>query len=219
MSVEIKVGQKYRVVNAEEFACPEGSVEGDVLIITGETSSSSAYNSSWNAVNITGVSPELTVVYDTDVTKGYIELISDVVEDIEGESDINTQGSSENVSEVSTESSSDMFDGEFTCIGVARPFEEDYGEILWKMIEGSSEYNGHKQIGISEMSFDTLKSLVRTLSNTCESIHNIISIRMYLEDSGNVSVNVNQDCFWGEGEHPSGHRSRLLFYVDKVTGV
>jgi len=218
MSVEIKVGQKYRVVNVGMFAGVDGLEKGNVLVVT-EVVPPRSNHEVYRVALDEADSAVHTIIDKYDVVNGYIELISDVVEDTEEESDTNTQGSSEDVSEASAESSSDMFEVANTVLSITRHPEMDYGELLWKMIEGSPEYDGHKNIGIDEMSFDMLKSLVKILSDSCESIHNIISIRMYLESSGNVSVNVNQDCFWKEGEHPSGHRSRLLFYVNKVTGV
>lgn len=216
MSVDIKVGQKYRVVNAEGFSCPIGSVEGDILTIVDERSGISPNDVIWRANNETGASRELTIVHYTDITEGYIELVSDVVEDTQEGGSANTQDSSENVSDASTGSSSDMFED---MLGASAYLKESHGEILWKMIEASPTYNGHSQMEITDMSFDVLKSLVGILSDSCESVHNLLHIRLYIEGGGSASVGVFQDGFWGEGEHPSGHRDRLLFSVNKVTGV
>lgn len=209
MSVEIKVGQKYRVVDAKGFSYP--IAEGDILTIVGK---------SWQAVSET---TEEIIVCDTDITKGYIEPVSDVAEDTEKEYDTNTQGSSENVSDASTGSSRGMSVGESTRVSTAKCNEKIYGNALWKIIEGAYMRNGHKDIEIEEMSIEELKYIVNVLEETHQENQDshggeIISIRMYLEN-GYISSSVCQEWYWSDGEHPLGHRDRLLFSVNKLTGV
>ena len=209
MSVEIKVGQKYRVVDAKGFNYP--IAEGDILTIVGK---------SWQAVSET---TEEIIVCDTDIIKGYIEPVSDVAEDTEKEYDTNTRGSSENISDSSKGSSRGMSVGESTRVSTAKCNEKIYGNALWKIIEGACLLNGHKDIEIEEMSIEELKSIVDILEeNYPENQDSLgietISIRMYLEDDY-VSASVYQEGYWSDGEHPLGHRDRLLFSVNKLTGV
>lgn len=209
MSVEIKVGQKYRVVDAKGFNYP--IAEGDILTIVGK---------SWQAVNET---TEEIIVYDADITKGYIELVSDITEDTEEESYMNTRGSSENISDSSTGSSRGMSVGESTRVSTEKCNEKTYGNALWKIIEGAYLRNGHKDIEIEEMSIEDLKHIVNVLEETHQENQDgysgeLISIRMYLEN-GYISAAVCQEWYWSDGEHPLGHRDRLLFSVNKLTGV
>ena len=94
------------------------------------------------------------------------------------------------------------------------------GNTIWKIIEGAHDHNGHKNIEIEEMSIEELKSLVEILEENFAKGFGLemISIRMYLED-GYVSASVYQENYWSDGEHPLGHTDRLLFSVNKLTGV
>lgn len=98
-----------------------------------------------------------------------------------------------------------------------------FGNIICKIIEGAYDYNGHKNIEIKEMSIEELKYIVNVLEETHQENQDghsgeLISIRMYLEN-GYISASVYQEWYWSDGEHPLGHRDRLLFSVNKLTGV
>lgn len=98
------------------------------------------------------------------------------------------------------------------------------GAFMWKIIDGSKDYNGHKQLEISQMSLAELKLVVRTLEQYLEhdedTLATCLEIRlMYNGDPfGNWGASVYQVNYWKEQEHSLGHRDRLLFTVGDVMG-
>ena len=89
-------------------------------------------------------------------------------------------------------------------------------DIVWQMIQGSGEYNGHYQMSLHQLDFDTLKIVTKRLGNILDSL---INIRLYAESGGKWSASVYQDGCWGSGEHINGDTDRLLMSIDNVTGV
>tara|TARA_Y100000593_G_scaffold94032_1_gene191308 strand:+ start:73263 stop:73895 length:633 start_codon:yes stop_codon:yes gene_type:complete len=206
---EIKVGQKYRVVDPVSFGY-SGILEGEVLTV--QSFEEPCY---WYL-------REHVFMFPEEVTQGVLELVEDAQEPTEASEDVSglpcdyTSEESENVSQASTGGFTSMTKG---CAG----------ELLWKFIEGSNEYNSHYQMEIAELSFESLKDVVREIGTYLEAQgyapDSDLEIRlMYNGDfggkySGTWSASVYQLDYWSSDEHPSGHRDRLLFSVEIVKGI
>ena len=89
-------------------------------------------------------------------------------------------------------------------------------DIVWQMIQGSGEYNGHYQMSLHQLDFDTLKIVTKRLGNILDSL---INIRLYAESGGKWSASLYQLGCWSKNEHTNGDVDRLLISVDSVTGV
>jgi hypothetical protein len=149
--------------------------------------------------------------------------------------------------QASTGSPTDIFDAADTCVGISRSSVDSSegirmykngqrvsiqsglsAELLWKFIEGSGDYNGHKQLEIKELPWDVLKESVRVLGDYLETdedtLASSLEIRlMYNGDSGKFagtwSASVYQLYYWSDGEHRDGHKYRLLFGVEIVREI
>lgn len=73
------------------------------------------------------------------------------------------------------------------------------------LLNSENEYNGHKQIEIGDISFLKLREIVAELEEAEPSYS--FKIEMFSDGSGSVS----QTCYWREGEHPLGHKDRIIF--------
>ena len=210
---EIKVGQKYRVIDAPSFGYP-GASDGDVLeVLTRELIEGTDH--------YCGISEDEMVIIPSEITDGIVELIEDVQGPTEASEDApelphtNVPETPENVSQACTGSSTGVKGG-FT------------GELLWKFITGSSDYNGHYQMEINEMPFGVLKETVRIVSDyvtkRVDTTADVLEIRLsYNGDTGKFagtwSASVYQIGYWRAGEHSLGHTDRLLFGVEIVRGI
>lgn len=205
---EIKVGQKYRVVDPVAFGY-SGVTEGEVLTVQ-----SFEEPFQWHF-------SEHVFMYPEEVTDGVLELVEDVQEPTEASEDVSeppycyAPEESENVSRERTEASTAIRSGHSA-------------ELLWKFIEASPGYNGHKQFEIDELTFECLKEVVESLGEYLEDdrdvVANTLEIRlMYNGDSGKFAgtwyASVYQLDYWDSGEHPCGHTDRLLLGVEIVKGI
>jgi len=123
---------------------------------------------------------------------------------------------------------SDIQDGNVTLINKD---EEQTGEqsvqisadIVWQMIQGSGEYNGHFQVSLPKADMQTLKELARCLEKHLETISEstgtLVEIRLLPESDYNWSASLYQLGYWSTGEHINGDTDRLLMSIDNVTGV
>lgn len=221
---EIKVGQKWRVVDAEEFNLglmprlftDECLVDNsDLLTVVCKESRGficSVYREDYTE----------TLLDESDVEAGYVQLVEDVQESTEAPVAVaevpatNVSEEGESVSQERTEASTDIQSGLSS-------------ELLWKFIEGSSEYNQHKQFEVDELSWDVLKDAVKTLGEYLENDEDTIatSLEIRLMYNGNLpekfkhtwGASVYQVDYWKAGEHKDGHRDRLLFGVEIVRGI
>ena len=248
---EIKVGQKWCIVDAAGFACPYGSQVGDVLQIVKRADESG----SWRAINLSQHFEANVIFYKEDVEEGFVELMEDVEDPTEASDDVSELPYSEAPEEVesysqeSTETPQEILDAAHTCVGVSRSSVDSSegirmykntnynsattsgqsAELLWKFIEGGSEYNGHKSLEVGELSFEHLKDIVKGLGYYLEEDEDTaassLEIRlMYNGDflaslKGTWGASVYQLGYWKTGEHPCGHTDRLLLGVDVVKGI
>lgn len=225
---EIRVGQKWRVVDAEEFGF-QLIKEGEVLTVQRFVEpnkwyfddhifmySEEAVNGTLEIVEDTQEPPEFAV-YGGERCNGDIEYVG-VTEA--------SQGESEDVSELSRSEVPEVVETRIQS-STGSPTGMS-GELLWKFIEGSSEYNGHKQLEINEMSFDVLKETVRIVSEHVTehvgTLADILEIRLsYNGDAGEFAgtwgASVYQNGYWKAGDHLLGHTDRLLFGIEVVRGI
>lgn len=224
-TTELKVGQLWYVDDDSEegFACPYRSSEGDIIEINRKDLESDrvwyGYNHASNQDNI--------VVYSHDALAnlkyiGTVEthghLIGGSTEASEDDSPVWASSVPEGVethAQVTTEAPESIQSGLSA-------------ELLWKFIEGTSEYNGHKHLEVGDLPWDVLKDAVKTLGEYLEyqggTLATSLEIRlMYNGDSGKFAetwgAGVYQLDYWKVGEHKNGHRDRLLFGVDIVKGI
>lgn len=73
------------------------------------------------------------------------------------------------------------------------------------LLNSENEYNGHKQIELGDISFKSLRAVVSELEEA-EPWHSF-KIELFSDGSGSVE----QVGYWREGEHPCGHRDRIIF--------
>ena len=187
---EIKVGQKYRVVDAKGFGYSDGRAEaGDTLEVTERLSVFSNHY----VKNLTRDAIHEILIYPEDVAEGHLELIDEVQGPTEASGAVtevpatNIPEEAENVSQTSTGGSTGMFEAANTCVGTTRSSEDTSegitiyrngepmsrpssmsGELLWKFIAGSSTHNGHFQMELGELSIEALKDSVIGLGDYLE---------------------------------------------------
>lgn len=87
---------------------------------------------------------------------------------------------------------------------------EGIGGLLLQVILSSGEYNGHLQTTLNELHKTIALGLCEFLE---ENLHNPVYLKLYSDGGGSI---YQEDC-WEEGEHPSGHRDRLLIGIDHIT--
>ena len=101
--------------------------------------------------------------------------------------------------------------------------EIDHTSLIWQMIQGSGEYNGHFQVSLPKADIQTLKELARCLEKhlgtISESTGTLVEIRLLPESDYNWSASLYQLGYWSTGEHINGDTDRLLISIDNVTGV
>lgn len=249
--LNMKVGQKYRVLNAESFNESLGGStmfdtsvrDGDVLLVT------KVYNGDLaDARAIILQCESQTTISIEDILDKSIVLSEDVNVDVDVSEEALQepfQGRSEGVpsawassvpedvkvfSQAPTGTPQEILDAATTCLGISRGFVESFNDVstkfMWQLIEGSKNCNGHKQLELSQMSFEDLQKIVLSLgghlsSPEVDTLSDILEIRMSHNgthmDSWGASV--YQMCYWATGEHHLGHQDRLLFGVDVVTGL
>ena len=167
------------------------------------------------------------ILYESDVHEGRIEKLADSLheyftgEPMEASTGVvekpatNVPEEVGSVSQESTEASTAIKSGHSA-------------ELIWKFIEGSGDYNGHKQFEINELPWDVLKESVKVLGEYLEhevdTLASSLEIRlMYNGDSGKFAgtwgASVYQLDYWSDGEHRDGHKDRLLFGVEIVRGI
>lgn len=208
-SPEIKVGQKYRVVDVEAFGYTE-VCNGDIL----------------NVIEIDragqGMTSEGLLVAPFEIAHGTVELIEDAREPTEASDDVSAPPhgyapeEAEDVSQGRTEDSTTIRSGHSA-------------ELLWKFIEASPDYNGHKQFEVDEITFECLKEVVVSLGRHLECDPDVVAstleIRLMYNGnlggkySGTWGASVYQLDYWNSDEHLLGHRDRLLFGVEIVKGI
>ena len=87
--------------------------------------------------------------------------------------------------------------------------------LIWEMIKGSGTFNGHYQMPLNRVGFDTLKDVVKELEEFLEH-DGLIEIRLVSEHDGKWGASVYLIDVWSKGEHPSGHLDQLILSVDYV---
>ena len=101
--------------------------------------------------------------------------------------------------------------------------EIDYTALIWQIIQGSGEYNGHFQVSLPKADMQTLKELARCLEKHLETISEstgtLVEIRLLPESDYHWSASLYQLGYWSKNEHTNGDVDRLLISVDSVTGV
>lgn len=277
--LNMKVGQKYRVLNANSFNESLGNSslfdthvrDGDVLLVT------KVYNGDLADARATILQCESqTTISVEDIVDKSIVLSEDVNVDVDVFEEA-LQGASENVppawassvpedvkvfSQAPTGTPQEILDAATTCLGISRgSVDTGYSErlktthasevphvpldtekpaqaptdssnrasarFMWQLIEGSKEYNGHKQLDLSQMSFTDLQGIVLSLgehlsSPEVDTLSDILELRLCyngIHMGSSWGASVYQLGYWAAGEHHLGHQDRLLFGVDVVTGI
>ena len=240
---EIKVGQKYRVVDEDGFSCPFETKTGDFLQIAFCSDNESQ---SWRAYNLSRDCDNPSIIfYMEDIEAGHVQLISEPTVDTQDIPSMSGQDDAEKLSEGSVGTLDGIFKASHTCLGIHRNVADENAEgirmyrngelmgntsgvsaeILYQFIEGSGKYNQHNQLELHEMSLDQLKDVVRILEryieNHVDTTASCLDIRLtYNGDHiGGWGASVHQLNYWSAGEHPSGHLDKLLFSVEKVIGI
>ncbi len=204
---EIKVGQKYRVVDSMTFGYPGEIGNGDIVEIVQVDPDGS------------GISSDEIIVDREDIRDGSVELIEEPIEPSE---DVSPAWASSVPVGVETHAQ--------TSTEAPKSIHSNLSaELLWKFIEGSGEYNQHKQFEIKEIPWDVLKESVKILGDYLEDDADTLasSLEIRLMYNGNMGgqykgtwgASVYQVGYWGFGEHSSGHEDRLLFGVEIVRGI
>ena len=238
---EIKVGQKYCVVDAQGFSYPRQIGVGEIVEVT-----SVSRDASQGEVRVLPEREILGTIYIDldDITCGFVEL----VDEFTGAPSTDTPEEVESSSQESTGTPQEILNAAHACVGVSRSSVDSSegirmykntnhnsdksgqsAELLWKFIEGSSEYNGHKSLEVGELSFESLKDIVKGLEYYLEEDEDTtassLEIRlMYNGDflaslKGTWCASVYQLDYWKTDEHPCGHTDRLLLSVEKVVGI
>ena len=73
------------------------------------------------------------------------------------------------------------------------------------LLERDSEYGGHKQTELRELTFEEVRMIIKALEE--ESPYHMFYMKLFTDGSGSVE----QAFYWGEGEHPLGHVDRIIF--------
>jgi len=87
--------------------------------------------------------------------------------------------------------------------------------LIWDMIKGSGTFNGHYQMSLNRVGFDTLKDVVKELEEFLEH-DGLIEIRLVSESTGRWGASVYLTDVWSKGEHPNDHLDQLILSVDYV---
>jgi len=85
-----------------------------------------------------------------------------------------------------------------------------WGKALAEMLLGAEEYNSHK---VTEFSTFPKKMLLLL----CKELEKVEVSCTYIQLCTDMSGSVYQQDYWGEGDHPLGHRDRLLLGVGEIT--
>lgn len=72
------------------------------------------------------------------------------------------------------------------------------------ILNTTNVYNGHNQMNVTGVSSDDAKEIMKALQ--AELPYHLVCLRVYSDDSWCIE----QENFWKEGEHPNGHKDKLL---------
>jgi hypothetical protein len=89
-------------------------------------------------------------------------------------------------------------------------------DLIKSLIQSSGEYNGHYQLNLEKIDWETLKVIHNILQDWAdEDYGGLCSLSLATDMSGSIYFS----DYWSKDKHPMGHRDKLMMSFDKVEGI